>query len=110
MESVKNVCVLEGTVLSCAMKDGVAKLQLQLSKRTEVVADGKEISEPKAECVTSQEVLEISPKQLDVALMHELRLTRTGDAVRVNVLVDSRGLKSYTLFNISEYSVPLRGL
>lgn len=109
MESVKNVCVLEGTVLSCAMKDGVAKLHLQLSKRTEVVADGKEINEPEAKCVTSQEVIEILPKQLDPSLVHELRLTRTGDAVRMNVLEDNRGSKSYTLFNISEYSVPLRG-
>lgn len=110
MEKIERVSVLEGTVLSCAMKDGVAKLHLQLSKRTEVVADGVEFKHPKAECVTSQEVIEISPKQLDVALMHELCLTRTGDAVRMNVLEDNRGSKSYTLFNISEYSVPLRGL
>lgn len=110
MEKIEKVSVLEGTVLSCAMKDGVAKLQLQLSKRTEVVADGVEFKHPKAECVSEQKVIEISPKQLDVALMHELRLTRTGDAVRMNVLEDNRGSKSYTLFNISEYSVPLRGL
>lgn len=110
MKSVKKVSVLEGQVLSCAIRNGAAKLQLQLSKRTEVVADGVEFEHPKAECVTSQEVIEISPKQLDVALMHELRLTRTGDAVRMNVLEDNRGSKSYTLFNISEYSVPLRGL
>ena len=110
MEKIEKVSVLEGTVLSCAMKDGVAKLQLQLSKRTEVVANGEEINEPEAECVTSQEVIEISPKQLDPALVHELRLTRTGDAVRMNVLVDSKGGKAYTLFNISEYSVPIRVL
>lgn len=110
MEKIENVCVLEGTVLSYAMKDGVAKLQLQLSKRTEVVANGEEINEPKAECVSEQKVIEILPEQLDPSLVHELRLTRTGDAVRMNVLVGSRGLKSYTLFNISEYSVPLRVL
>ena len=108
MESVKNVCVLEGTVLSCAMCDGVAKLHLQLNKRTEVVADGVEFAHPKAECVNEKKMVEISPKQLDPSLSHELRLTRTGDAVRLNVLVDSRGRVSYTLFNISEYSVPLR--
>jgi hypothetical protein len=90
------------------MKDGVVKLQLQLSKHTKVVADGVEFKHPKAECVTSQEVIEISPKQLDVALMHELRLTRTGDKVRMNVLVDGEGNTTYTLFNISEYSVPMR--
>ena len=110
MEKIWKVSVLEGTVLSCAMKDGVAKLHLQLSKRTEVVADGVEFKHPKEKCVTSQEVIEISPKQLDPALVHELRLTRTGDAVRMNVLEDNRGSKSYTLFNISEYSVPLRVL
>lgn len=110
MESVKNVCVLEGTVLSCAIKDGVAKLHLQLCKRTEVVADGVEFKHPKAECVSEQKVIEISPKQLAPSLVHELRLTRTGDAVRMNVLVDSKGDKAYTLFNINEYSVPLRGL
>ena len=110
MEKIEKISVLEGTVLSYAMRNGVAKLHLQLSKRTEVVADGEEINEPKAECVISQEVIEISPKQLDPALVHELCLTRTGDAVRMNVLEDNRGSKSYTLFYISEYSVPLRGL
>ena len=108
MERVKKVSVIEGTVLSYAMRNGVAKLHLQLNKRTEVVADGVEFDHPKAECVNEKEMVEISPKQLDPSLSHELRLTRTGDAVRLNVLVDSRGRVSYTLFNISEYSVPLR--
>lgn len=108
MKSVKKVSVLEGQVLSCAIRNGAAKLQLQLLKRTEVVADGVEFEHPKAEKLSEQKTVEISPKQLDCSLTNELRLVRTGDKVRMNVLVDGEGNTTYTLFNISEYSVPMR--
>jgi hypothetical protein len=108
MNRVKNVSVLEGQVLSCAISGGAAKLHLQLSKRTEVVADGVEFAHPKAEKMNELKMIEISPKQLDPSLVQELRITRTGDKVRMNVLVDDEGGVTYTLFNITEYSVPMR--
>ncbi len=108
MEHVTSVSVLEGVVLSCAMKNGVAKLRLQLSKHTQVVAGGVEFDKPVEKKVSELKEVEIKPEQLDPSLCNELRLVRTGDQVRMNVLVTNEGATSYTLFNVSEYSVPMR--
>ena len=108
MEHITSVSVIEGIVLSCAVKNGVAKLCLQLSKYTQVVAGGVEFDKPVERSVSELKEIEIKSEQLDPSLVNELRLVRTGDQVRMNVLVTNEGATSYTLFNISEYSVPMR--